>query len=87
LTRSSFGSQTALQAEDGERDQLTDSPWCSQRIEDLDARKALVIIGYDYAIVHFGDGSDDHIQVASGFPDGATFRHKTSPDQCRLLVE
>jgi hypothetical protein len=63
-----------------------DSPWCSQRIEDLDARKVLFIIGYDYAIVHFGDGSDDHIQVASGFPDGATFRHKTSPDQCRLLV-
>jgi hypothetical protein len=55
------GSQTALQADDGERDQLTDSPWCSQRIEDLDARKVLFIIGYDYAIVYFGDGSDDHI--------------------------
>jgi hypothetical protein len=82
-----LGSQTALWAEDGERDRLTDSPWCSQRIEDLDARKVLFVIGYDYAIVHFGDGSDDHIQVASGFSDGATFRHKTSPDQCRLLVK
>ncbi len=35
------------------------------------------MIGYDYAIVHFGDGSDDHI--ASGFSDCAMNK---SPSDC-----
>jgi len=45
------------------------------------------IVRYNHALVRLGDGSNDHIQVASGFPDGPTFRDETSPDQCRLLVK
>ena len=68
-------------------DRLTASPWCSQRIEDFEARKVLFIVRYNHALVCFCDGGDNHIQVASRFPGGATFRHETSPDQCRLLVK
>jgi hypothetical protein len=45
------------------------------------------IVRYNHALVRFGDGSNDHIQVASGFPGGPTFRRATSPDQCGLLVK
>lgn len=34
-----------------------------------------LIVRYDYALVRFGNGCDDHIQVASGFPCSLTFRH------------
>ena len=68
-------------------DRVTDSPYCSPWIEDIEPRKVLFIVRYNHALVCFGDGSDNHIQVASGFPGSATFRHETSPDQGRLLVE
>src|SRR5580658_3801198 len=65
----------------------TESRWFSQRIEDIEARKVLFIVRYNHALVCFGDGSDNHIQITSGFPGSATFRHETSPDQCRFFVK
>jgi len=47
----------------------------SQGIEDLEAGKVFFIVRYDYALVRFGDGSDNHVEVAPGFAGGATFRH------------
>lgn len=49
--------------------------------------KVLFIVRDNYAVVRFSDGSDNHIQVASGLPGDAALRHETSPDQCRLLVK
>ena len=43
-------------------------------IENIEARKVLLIVRYNHAFVGFGDRSDEHIQVAPGFPDGAPFR-------------
>jgi hypothetical protein len=53
----------------------------------LRTSKVSFIVRDNYAVVRFGDGSDNHIQVASGLPCDATFRHETSPDQCRFLVK
>jgi hypothetical protein len=66
---------------------LTESRWFSQRIEDIEARKVFFIVRYNHALVCFGDGSDNHIQVASGFPCSAAFRHEASPGWCRLRVK
>ena len=51
----------AIPAEGGKRDRLADSLRCSQRIEDIEARKVPLIVRYNHALVCFCDGRDNHI--------------------------
>jgi len=82
-----LGSKPVIRTEGGGPNRLAESGWFSQRIEDIEARKVFFIVRYNHALVCLGDGSDNHIQVASGFSCSAAFRHEASPDQCGLLVK
>jgi hypothetical protein len=48
---------------------------CPQGINEIEAGKVFFVVGCNNAPVRFGDGGDNHIQVAPWFSRGATIRH------------